>query len=196
MLTYNLSQPETDAMTPEQVRSIQTRADAKVRYAALHLDELRRDASDRGGDFSRAHQESFCFHLLGVKEALLHEINAYYGCGLPADKMTLGQIKTALEKKKRASPEVEEIYTLEQDNNSWLAQAKLMRDGLTHVSGARILHYIGGTNHGQASLHQPKTGALIPGDFLDVFQGWLSDMGNLLAGLRKSAMQANSIKPP
>lgn len=63
-------------MTEEQTINIkQERTDAKLRYAALHLDELKSKDTGGGDDFARAHQESFLFHLIGAKESFLLELN-------------------------------------------------------------------------------------------------------------------------
>lgn len=54
-------------MDEKTLQNLRARADAKLRYAEIHLDELK--AIDRlgGSEFDRAHQESFLFHLLGPR---------------------------------------------------------------------------------------------------------------------------------
>jgi hypothetical protein len=59
-------------------KSLQARTDAKLRYAKIHLDELAALPIRNGGDFDRAHQESFLFHLFGARDAFLAELNHYY----------------------------------------------------------------------------------------------------------------------
>jgi hypothetical protein len=48
----------------------QERTDAKLRYATVHLDELKaRSEPWNGDDWERAHYESFFFHLFGARDA-------------------------------------------------------------------------------------------------------------------------------
>ena len=130
------------------IRALQDRTDAKLRYAAVHLDELSAMPSRRGDDFDRAHQESFLYHLLGVGDAFLAELNAYYEGGLPGTGVTPGKLREALGQKNRSSPEIGELFGLEKDPGSWLDQAKEMRDHSTHVAGVPRTFHVGGEDDG------------------------------------------------
>jgi hypothetical protein len=77
-------------------KSLQARTDAKLRYAKIHLDELAALPIRNGDDFDRAHQESFLFHLFGVRDAFLAELNHYYRCGLPQHDLTVGKLRNVL----------------------------------------------------------------------------------------------------
>ena len=77
-------------------KSLQARTDAKLRYAKIHLDELATLPIRNGDDFDRAHQESFLFHLFGVRDAFLAELNHYYRCGLPQHDLTVGKLRNVL----------------------------------------------------------------------------------------------------
>lgn len=111
-------------MEDKAIKALQDRTDAKLRYAAIHLNELKAMPSRRGNDFDRAHQESFLYHLLGVRDAFLAELNIYYEAGLPGSGVTLGKLREALAQTNRLSPEIGELYTLETDQGGWLSQAK------------------------------------------------------------------------
>ena len=66
-------------MIDSTTKALQERTAAKLRYAEVHLREIRELGQPDGGDFDRAHQESFLFHLLSTRDALLAELNVYYG---------------------------------------------------------------------------------------------------------------------
>ena len=77
----------------QEIQNPQSRTDAKLKYAQVHLDLLRELGGNGGADFDRAIEESILFHLLGAKEAFLIEINAYYNCGVPAEAVTPGSLR-------------------------------------------------------------------------------------------------------
>ena len=65
-------------MNYKTITPLQERSNAKLRYAAVHLDELKSIEQLGGDDYDRAHQESFLYHLMGAKDAFLIELNTYY----------------------------------------------------------------------------------------------------------------------
>jgi hypothetical protein len=176
-------------MDENTLQNLRARADAKLRYAAVHLDELKAIGRLGGGDFDRAHQESFLFHLLSAKDAFLIEFNAYYPSGLPDKNLTLGTLRKALMQKGVASKELAELYSLEQDETSWLSQAKAMRDQSTHVTGVIRAFHLGGPNDGQVWLKNAKTDQSIERHFVDMFSEWIVGMEKLLERLRTSAIE-------
>ena len=177
-------------MTPATVGSVQVRTNAKLRYAAEHLEELRSISKDKGGDFARAHQESFLYHLLGVKDAFLMELNHYYGCELDPESVTPGKLRTHLASEGRSSTELATLYNLKRDSTSWLHKAVAMRDRGTHVGSVPLTHNLGGASHGQAWLADLDTGSPIPSDYVDLFENWHREMTNLVTDLRQSALKA------
>lgn len=179
-----------DSMAASTVGSVQFRANAKLRYAAVHLEELRSISKDKGGDFARAHQESFLYHLLGVKDAFLNELNYYYGCGLNPNSVTLGNLRNQLESEGRSSSELEAWYTRENNPQSWLHKAIAMRHRSTHVEPVPLTHNLGGASHGQAWLADLKTGIPISSDYVILFESWHSEMTKLVTDLRQSALKA------
>jgi hypothetical protein len=170
-----------------------SRTDAKIRYAQVHLDELKAINRLGGEDFDRAHQESFLYHLLGAKEAFLAELNIYYSAGLPSSDLTAGKLRDVLKERRMVSKELAELYSLETDQSSWLSHAKAMRDYSTHGSGANRRFHLGGSHDGEVWLDNPKTGKSIERHFVDEFVDWLSNMKELLDRLRKSAI--NELRP-
>lgn len=174
-------------MNTKELEILRGRADAKLRYARVHLEELRALPHISGSDFDQAHQESFLYHLLGAKEALVGELNMYYGCNLLPDSVSLGNL--------RGVPEASQLRDYEKENSGhWLSIAKLMRDYSTHVGGVprdyRV--YPGQNREGTVSLRHPKERDLvIPGELLSVFADWLDKMASLLECLRRAAIEAN-----
>lgn len=174
--------------------NLRSRADAKLRYAAIHLQELQARGHYGGGsgdDFAQSHQESFLYHLLGAKEAFVRELNVYYRCELPQDGMSLGKLREKLRRQGKQSLEQQELYQLESDSSSWIYRAKEMRDHSTHVGGiSRIYHY-GGQNSGEVWLRAPKTGTDTGKHVIDELQLWHDNMENLLERLRQTAIQTS-----
>ena len=83
----------------KDIENFCSRTDRKLRFAQVHLEELKVKGISNGDDFDRAHQESFVYHLLGAKEAFLIELNAYYRTELKDQEISMGNLKKALEKK-------------------------------------------------------------------------------------------------
>jgi hypothetical protein len=175
-------------MDDKQTKSLQERTDAKLRYARVHLDELKSQGPPSGNDFDKAHQESFLFHLLGARDAFLAELNHYCQARVPSDALSLGRIRDALKKQGTTSPELSTLYKLEQDESSWFCKAKEMRDHSTHVQGVPRVYYLGGENHQKVKLKSPRTGTLTERHFIIEFDDWLYTMEELVLSLRESAL--------
>lgn len=164
--------------------ALKSRTDAKLRYAKVHLDELKAQPTGRGHDFERAHQEAFLAQLFGAYAALFQELNVDLRFCLPVESVALGKIRETLKSQGRTSPKLVELYRLENDPSSWLAQAKAMRDHISHVSGIPLVFYAGGTNDGLTSFRHPKSLAELPGDAIDVLASWLAEMEILVQRIR------------
>src|SRR5437588_12646140 len=104
-------------MNDKQSNPLRERTEAKLRYARVHLDELKSQGLPGGSDFDKAHQESFLFHLLGARDAFLGELNHHYGAGLAPDALSPGKIRDALNARSIRSPELRTLYELEQDTS-------------------------------------------------------------------------------
>jgi len=189
---FFLSRLERNIMDRKTLANLRARTDAKLRYAEIHLDELRTLGTASGKDFDRAHQESFLYHLLGAKDAFLLELNEYYGCGLPQEELTAGKLRAELKKQGKNSKELAEIYKLENNHNEWLFHVKEMRNYSTHISGVPRVFFCGGPEDGQIWLKNPKTGQDVKQHFVDKFDNWLANTRELLERLRASAITTNS----
>lgn len=176
-------------MDEKALLNLRARADGKLSYAKIHLDELKALGRIGGSEFDRAHQESFLYHLLGAKEAFLIELNAYYAGGLTEKNLTAGNLRKALKKQGRVSKELVELYAMETEESSWLFHAKEMRDHSTHVAAVSRAFNICGSADGQVWLRNPKTGEDIARHFVDEFSDWVSNMRELLERLRTSAIK-------
>jgi hypothetical protein len=167
------------------LESLTSRTDAKIRYAWLHLQELREcEIPGRGHDFERAHQEAFFAQLFGAYAALLQELNEDLGCGLKPESVSLGQMRNAMKAKGGVSPKLTELYTLEQDNTTWLSHLKALRHHVSHIAGIPLVFYGGGENDGLTAFKHPKTLVEVPGDYFDNLERWLREMESLIARMR------------
>ena len=179
-------------MDTQAIQNLRSRADAKLKYAQIHLDLLNERGGNGGADFDRAVEESILSHLLGAKEAFLIEINAYYNCGVPTEAVTPGSLRKVFATRGVKCPELAELYELENEPESWLAHAKQMRDHSTHVAGVPRAFHIGGENDGKVFLRNPNTGAHVEVDAPKALADWVGSMHALLEKLRASAIAANA----
>ena len=177
-------------MTIDWLRPFADRTAAKLAYARVHLEELKNHSARGSGDtFERAHQESFLFHLVGVRDAFLQELNVSYGCGLDPQKVSARNLEERLSASGNSSPELEELLEIEGDSKSWLSVAKEMRNHTTHRQSIPRLFYVGGVEDGIVHLKDPRDGETIEMDVPDAFDLWLSKMEELIVRSRRSATQ-------
>ena len=173
-------------MTVDQLRSFADRTAAKLAYARVHLEELKDHRARGSGDtFERAHQESFLFHLVGVRDAFLQELNVFYGCDLDPQKVTTRNLGERLSAAENRSPELEELLEIESNSKSWLSVAKEMRNHTAHRQSIPRIFYVGGVDDGIVHLKNPKDGETIEMDVPDAFDLWLSKMEELIVRLRR-----------
>ena len=96
------------------------RTDAKLRYARLHLDELRIYSDDGGGgDWEKAHEESVLFHLVGAKDAFLQEINSMHRLGLDLMKVNEKSLTKSLKQSEGNSASLVSLEGLATNPGSW-----------------------------------------------------------------------------
>ena len=156
------------------------------------MDEIKALGPLGGNDFDRAHQESFLFHLFGARDALLAELNHYYGTSLVSDLLSPGKLRDALKKQGVQSPELGALHELENNESSWYRQTKDMRDYSAHVQGVPRAYYLnlgGDDEGGKVKLKNPRTGQLTTQHFPEVFENWLAQMTALIQTLRESALE-------
>ena len=178
----------------KEIENLQARTDSKLRYAQLHLDELKERGISNGDDFDRAHQESFLYHLIGAKESFLRELNIYYKTGLVGQEISMGKTRTVLNKMGHKSIELNELYELEADDNSWFSHAKAIRDHSTHVSNVPRYFHLGGENDNLVFISNPKSGKIIKRHIIDEFSDWLIFMSETLKRLRATAITNSATK--
>ena len=89
-------------MTLAQSRN---RTEQKLQYAAIHIKELRSYVEAESNDvWENAHQESCFFHLAGVVDSLLHEVNDAYSLGLALTEVGWQKLKHGLQSAGQDSP--------------------------------------------------------------------------------------------
>ena len=171
-------------MDQKRYEGARSRTDSKLRYAGVHLEELQ--SVRRGGDdFDRAHQESFLFHLIGVRDAFLQELNIYHECNLALDRVHIESLTKALKGSGKRSQAIETLTRLEADSSSWFSRAKEMRDHSTHRHSVPRVYHIGGERHGQVFLTNTSNGAPVETDFILLFERWKNEMASLISEMRK-----------
>ncbi|MEQ1607340.1 MAG: hypothetical protein ABL999_20970 [Pyrinomonadaceae bacterium] len=198
-------------MDEQKLQNIRSRADAKLRWAKAHYDEMIA-AGNGGSDFERSHLESSLFHLIGARDAFLAELVEYYSLEELGGDLSVGRVRNALKEQNKSTNEIAELYLLEQNATSWFYQAKLWRDHTTHKAGLQhhFSSYIGsgGATPGPVRLRtQPD-----PNDEIDLgpilqnkreeltrnerdrIEGWIGEMATLLERLRETALTTSGIK--
>ena len=110
--------------------------DLKLRFAAVHLEELRQASGSDEDDFYQSHQESFLFHLHGARDAFLHEVNEHHGLGIPANEVTLKRLRKELKETGKKNGQLSEIRAAEKDQSTFLHRLKEWREESTHRGGA------------------------------------------------------------
>lgn len=166
------------------------RTDAKLKYARVHLEELRNhNRRGTGDDFERAHQESFLYHLLGAIDAFLQELNGYYDCGLSPSRVRRQTLSREMEKRGVTSLALKELDGLASNSKSWLSVAKELRDHVTHRKSVTMKFFVGGERDGEVEFEDPRTRNPIRGDILDAFELWQTEMETLLSGLREGVIK-------
>lgn len=134
------------------------RTDAKIRYAAIHLVELttyRGTARGDGSDWERAHQESFLYHILGVKDGLLQEINLFHQCGLEPRQVRKQDLLDKLKKMGIHSHALSVLVRLDRMQSSWISIAGRMRHLFTHQKAVPRKFHVGGEEDGHVHLRDP-----------------------------------------
>lgn len=170
-----------------RLNAARERTDAKLKYAAIHLDELRLRRVLYGsqvGNWERAHQESFLFHLLGVRDALLQEINLFHACGLKMKNVSIGRISQRLVKNGSGSAALRTLMKLEGMTSTWLSIAKRLRNMSTHQRNVHRQLVVDGANDDPQFFRDPLTGKWIETDYIELFTQWHEKATKLVRNLR------------
>ena len=165
------------------------RTDQKLRFARIHVDELRTNPSrNSGDDFERSHHEAFLSQFYGATDAFLQELNIHYSAHLPVDKVSRRTIEEKLRKMSVPSKELVELARLEADAEGYLGIAKELRHHATHRGGIPMQHYF----NGPSNLVHPSTRKELPTDSVELFSGWLHRLSELLQSFRVTAASRNA----
>jgi hypothetical protein len=170
-----------------ELHAARDRTEAKAKYAAVHLAELRVfRAVERaqGTDWERAHQESFLYHLLGVRDALLQELNLFHTCAIQMDQVRKTDLRNRLTKQGKVSAGLDILTALEDDPKSWLSIAGRLRHFSTHQKNVPQQYYVGGDRHDMIFLKDPLDGVLIETDYVQLFADWLGSADRLVTEVR------------
>jgi len=160
------------------------RTEAKLRFAELSLRELNAHGGLQGDDFQRSHEENFLFHLYGVLDAFLHELNEHHSLGLPSNRVTVRRLERAFKQRGRTSAQLDEIKSLGTDPTSIISRIEEWRHSAMHRAGPLRLFFVGGEDHGRRRFKEPGTAKPgskhIPEEFTDA----LEEMRNLTNRMR------------
>lgn len=170
----------------DKLKSYIDRTKAKLRFAQIHLNELRTYGNQGSGDdFETSHEESFLFHLLGARDAFLQELNICYNINMPPGNVDTRRLGRRLNQAGSSSPELIELTDLENDPDSWLAVAQEMRHHSTHRQRIPHSYYLGARK--MVRLKDPRSGKETELDVISQFESWHLEMETLLTRLRQSA---------
>ena len=114
-------------------RSLTERTDAKLRYASVHLQELA-EYEEQLDDWARAHVESVLFHLDGIFDCLLQEINEAYDIGLSTRKVSFHSLRSKLDRHQKQSSAFDYLERLVERGN-WAYELRELRHQGTHRDG-------------------------------------------------------------
>jgi hypothetical protein len=168
----------------KELRAACDRTDAKLRYAAVHLEELQA-TERRGSDFDRSHQEAFLFQLSGVRDAFFQECNLRHDCGLDPEKVRRNSLEEKLRASGKEAPSLKHLAEVEARLGGWFSQMQAMRHHSTHLTSVPRKFHVGGPSDGLVFLQDPKTGAVVEEDYVVVFRKWLDEMRQLIVRLRE-----------
>ncbi len=171
------------------------RTDAKLRFAGVHLTELKTSRRD-DCDFDMAHEESFLYHLFGVRDALLQEINLFHGCGLLPEHVNKSSLSDKLAKMNVESRSFRTLKKLEGMKSSWLSIAARMRHLTTHYRDVPRTYYNSSQEDKSACVRllDPRSGQEMKEgvDIVEQFDKWLGKMKQLVQDLRAKMLGAEN----
>ncbi|WP_158859808.1 DUF6586 family protein [Lunatibacter salilacus] len=158
--------------------------DSKLRYAQIYLDELKK-SEILGSDIEKAHSESFLFHLKGVVDAFLAEINEIYGLGIKAKKLSIESLKDAKSNSKKPIQEVKKLSKLMGKKN-WLYELKSFN--LNAVPKIEKSKKSTGKVKFESGNLLEQIGQVESNPNLEKFEEWQNKMRKLILELRESAI--------
>ena len=163
------------------------RTDAKLRYAELHISELK-SYSDLGqlDDWERAHLESVLFHLAGAFDAFLNEFNQGYTLELKDRDVDVNHIRKEVKAKNINSPAWTQLDSLLKDKGSWLSEMLELRHQGTHRRGIRRLVQIDAKHPSDKNvrLGRPNADEFMEQDQLGSLKDYSGRLRTLIQDLR------------
>lgn len=178
-------------MKKKKYHSLQDFTDSKLRYSQLYLDELK-NPEILGSDQEKAHQESFLFHLKGVIDAFLSELNEIYGLGIKDKNLSIESLRTAKYKSKKQGKEGKRISKLMSKRN-WLGELKDFNPNV--VPSLKKAKKSKGKEKEEAASLVEQVSPIPSNPVLEQFEEWQAKMRNLISELRESAIQASGNSP-
>lgn len=167
--------------------SLKELTDSKLRYAQLYLEELKNSQISES-DIEKAHQESFLFHLNGVTDTFLAEINEIYGLGIKTKNLTIKKLKTAKSDSKKPIKEVKKLSKLMEKKN-WLSELKSFNPHTVQTVKNGIKDKI--KIKDEAENLEEEISQIPTNPMLEKFEEWQAKMSQLILELRESAIHAS-----
>ncbi|MCL6259816.1 hypothetical protein M3O96_12000 [Aquiflexum sp. TKW24L] len=160
--------------------------DSKLRYSQLYLDEIK-NPKIAGSEYEKAHQESFLFHLNGVVDAFLAELNEIYGLGIKEKNLNIDTIKAAKSDSKKVIKEGKKLGKLMGKKN-WLYELKSFNP---YIIPAIKKTKKTKADKDEASNFVEQVSPIPSNPVLDKFEEWQAKMRKLIPDLRESALLAS-----
>ncbi|WP_113922229.1 hypothetical protein [Cognataquiflexum aquatile] len=159
--------------------------ESRLNYAKLYLEELK-NPTIAGSEIEKAHQYSFLFHLKGVVDAFLVEINEIYGLGLKKKHLTIDSLKVSKSGSKKPIKEGKKLGRLMEKNN-WLSELKSFDPNkLKALKKSKK-----SKDKDESSTLEEEKSAIQITSVLEKFEEWHSKMEKLITELRESALEAS-----
>ncbi|MCL6261049.1 hypothetical protein M3O96_18235 [Aquiflexum sp. TKW24L] len=164
--------------------------ESKLKYAKLYLDELKKPEI-KGSEIEKAHQYSFLFHLKGVMDAFLLEINEIYGLGLKKKHLTIDSLKSSKSDSKKPIKEGKKLGKLMEKEN-WLSELKSFDPN--KLNAVKKVKKSKETDEPASVVEEKNPISVI--SIQEKFEDWHAKMETLISELRESALEAsgNSLK--
>jgi hypothetical protein len=174
-------------MKKKKISPLKEYTESKLRYSQLYLDELK-NTKISGSESEKAHQESFLFHLNGVVDAFLAELNEIYSLGIKSKKLSIEALKNAKYDSKKQGKEGKRLSKLMGKKN-WLGELKEFNPTITPA--LKKAKKTKGNDKAEAASLVEQVSPLPSNPLLERYEEWQAKMRKLISELRESAMQAS-----
>lgn len=163
--------------------------ESRLNYAKLYLEELK-NPTISGSEIEKAHQYSFLFHLKGVVDAFLVEINEIYGLGLKKKHLTIDSLRVSKSDSQKPIKEGKKLSKLMEKDN-WLSELKTF-DPIKVKPEKKSKK---SKDKDESSTLEEERSAMQVTSVLEKFEEWHSKMEKLITELRESALEASGNSP-